>query len=345
MLPSSTDKTGTFEVVGIGASAGGLVSIESFFSNIPIQSGKAYVVIQHLSPDFKSLMPEILSRKTSMPIYEVVDQVELKPDNIYLLPHKKNVTITGNKLILFDIDKSVSPNRPIDIFFHSLAQSHGSLATAVILSGSGSDGAKGIKSIHEADGKIYVESPESAKFDGMPEQAIATDTVDFIGTPEEIAKNLTEEAVASVVSENNTKDTNSDLDRYKILQLIQEHYAVDFNSYKLNTVKRRIDHRRGLLGIPTIRKYVRYIDKNPDEIINLYYELLIGVTNFFRDKDAFDNLYRNIIPAIIRKKSDNDEIRVWVTGCASGEEAYSHSILLHEAVQKSKKKLEIKIFA
>lgn len=333
-----------FEVIGIGASAGGLEAIEALLTRIPPNTGKAFIVIQHLSPDFKSFMPEILAQKTEMQIPVIEDGIKIKPNLIYLIPPKKNLTLNGESLSLHDIERTKVPNRPIDLFFESLA-SLGTKAVAVVLSGTGSDGSLGIQAIKHHGGKVYVESPESARFDGMPTNAIATNCANFVGTPEEIAVKLRGSFLPhrmGLTSES-PGPVHEESDRYKILHLIQEHYGVNFGHYKIATVNRRIDRRLQELKLSSLHKYLNYIRKNPKEISYLYYEMLIGVTQFFRDEEAFLSLANVVIPKLV--KEAEEEIRIWVPGCASGEEAYSIAILVHEETIRQKSDISVKIFA
>lgn len=334
-----------FEIIGIGASAGGLEAIEALLTRIPPDTGKAFIVIQHLSPDFKSFMPEILSRKTEMKIPQIKDGIQVKPNHIYLIPPKKNLTLDGNSITLCDIERSKVPNKPIDLFFQSLAQELGPKATAIVLSGTGSDGSIGIQAVKKTGGKIYVESPDSARFDGMPSSAIATRCVDFVGTPEDIAVKLGGSLKPSRLekAEQAALPDIEDSDRYMLLHLIQEHYGVNFGQYKIATVNRRIDRRLQELKLPSLQRYLEYIKANPKEIALLYYEMLIGVTQFFRDKEAFQYLEKEVIPKIVTEA--RDEIRIWVPGCASGEEAYSLAILIQEEKQKQASHVAYKIFA
>lgn len=335
-------------VIGIGASAGGLESIETFFRSMPTDTGMAFVIIQHLSPDFKSFMPEILSRKSKMRCSSVSQETIIRANEIYFLPPKKNLVIENGHLVLSKIEPPVErgvPNKPIDMFFSSLAQETDREVVAIILSGTGSDGARGILDVHNAGGRIYVESPESAKFDGMPNAAIATKQADFIGTASEIAINL---AGIHSQQESVRQTALEDLHgtpKQKILQLVNERYGVDFTQYKIPTIQRRLDKRATEVQVEDIEEYLKYIFENPEEISHLYYELLIGVTHFFRDQQAFDVLLTEAIPSILAHKRLNEEIRIWVCGCASGEEVYSIAFSFFEVIRKSGKRCDFKIFA
>ncbi len=331
-------------IVGIGASAGGLEALEDFFREIPSNCSAAFIVIQHLSPDFKSFMPEILKRSNDMPIYTAEDGMDVVPNAIYVLPPKKNLVVRDRTIFLDAINRTNIPNRPIDLFFRSLAEDRSVKPIGIVLSGTGSDGSIGIKSIKDAGGIVLVQDPDSAKFDGMPRSAIATNDVDLTGTPVELAKNVCSHLLGNLRGE--IKEIEDDrTDVYKLFKLIENKYDVDFSLYKTPTIKRRITKRLEIHRCKNIDAYLRYIDKNPGEVTALYYDMLIGVTQFFRDKEAFSILEKSVLPTLLKDKKDHDEVRVWTPGCASGEEPYSISLLLHEYARKTKKKLKIKIFA
>ncbi len=331
-------------IVGIGASAGGLEAIEAFFSDLPEKTGFAFVVIQHLSPDFKSYMTEILSRKTRFKVVAAEDQLIVEPDTVYMLQPNNNLVVSNGRLIVQYVERSRVPNKPIDLFFHSLSQEKGAEAIGVILSGTGSDGALGVKTIHESGGLVLVEAPEAAAFDGMPEAAIATNSVDYIGEPAELAKWILQNRrrVEPVVQPDSEEVV---VPRREILEHIEKRYDVDFSKYKMGTVGRRIDKRMQLLGIKSLADYKRYIEQEPREISELYYQILIGVTQFFRDPDAFSSLETAVLPQMIGSKKDGAELRVWVPGCASGEEAYSLAIVIADFLAQKKRRLNWKIFA
>ncbi|MFK8054256.1 MAG: CheR family methyltransferase [Woeseiaceae bacterium] len=335
-----------FPVIGVGASAGGLESIEKFFGGINNRCGAAFIVIQHLSPDFKSFMPEILSKKTTLQVMTAADGMHVQPNIIYLLPPRMNLVIEGSVLRLSSIERTRVPNKPIDLFFSSLARDAGERATAVVLSGTGSDGALGVRSILDAGGKVYVESLSSAKFDGMPSAVLATGVYDGEGTPYEIASEIfgvvADDADPSKIILK--KELAGSHERLRIFKAIEDRYGVDFARYKIATVNRRIDRRMTELNVRTIEDYWLHIQEDPQEVTTLYYEMLIGVTEFFRDPEAFE-LLKTQIANIVESKDSGDEVRVWSAGCASGEEIYSLAILFSEEINKSGKKLNLKVFA
>ena len=338
----------SFTVVGIGASAGGLEAIQDYFSQMPSESGLAFVVVQHLSPDHKSMMNELLAKYTRMKILVASDGLSVEPNHLYLIPPGKNLTIFHKKLFLTPIDKKGSINLPIDIFFRSLADDLGKNSVGIILSGTGSDGTLGIRAIKEAGGMVMVQDDQSAKFDGMPRSSIATGLVDYVLRPAQMPEKLLSYIEHPYI--NKTKDFKEELDQtedalLKIIMLIREHCGVDFSYYKPNTLIRRIEKRLGINQFEKIEDYIALLEKDPLEVDILYKELLIGVTKFFRDKEAFDELEQKIIPEIFENKSEKSEIRVWTVGCSTGEEAYSIAILFREYMERNNIYDDIKIFA
>ncbi|ETA68852.1 methylase of chemotaxis methyl-accepting protein [Methanolobus tindarius DSM 2278] len=333
-------------IVGIGASAGGLEAIEEVFNSMPSNTGMAFVIIQHLSPDYKSLMVELLSKRTKMEVLRAEEGMLVEPNKIYLIPPKNNLTIFHGKLLLSEHDNHRVPNFPIDIFLESLAEDQGNKAIGIILSGTGSDGMRGIKAIKEKGGMVMVQREDSAKFDGMPKSAISTGIVDYVLTTREMPEQLIsfiEHPYASNPAETNVllSDQKS---MGKLFSLLRKKHKVDFTHYKMNTVVRRVERRMVVNHISEFRDYVGYLENNPQEITNLYKELLIGVTHFFRDKDAFDYIAQKSIIDIINKSGEK-EIRIWVAGCSTGEEAYSLAIILKETMEMIGKHIYVKIFA
>ncbi len=333
-------------IVGIGASAGGLEALQKFLSALPSNTGFPYIVIQHLSPDYKSLMGEILSKYTDMPVEQVEDGMKVEPDHIYVIQPGKNIRISKG-VILLSSQKEKELNLPIDMFFRSLAEEAGTHAIAVILSGTGSDGTNGIKTIKEYDGMIIVQEPESAKFDGMPRSAIRTGLVDVQLTPEEIAlelqhiSNTTHSGTQPLKTERQIDDELMK----RIYTILKKISNVNFTHYKQNTILRRIERRMMLTHKETLRNYVDYLYDCTDEVKTLSKEILIGVTSFFRDPDFFQSLKDKAIQNIVLHSSIEEPIRVWVAGCSTGEEAYSMAILFCEVMETLKVKREVKIFA
>jgi two-component system CheB/CheR fusion protein len=339
--PSRSD----FHIVAIGASAGGLDSLERLFSNFPADTGMAFVVLQHLSPDFKSLMDELLSRRTEMRIRQAEHDMPVEPNTVYLLPPMKEMIIRQRRLLLNDRDPRHGLTLPIDLFFRSLAQDAGERAVAVILSGSGSDGSRGVQEVSKAGGTVFCESPDTAQFNGMPLSAMRTGTVDQVLSPEEIAAAVTalgypeENATAAVPATDDERGVDA------ILRLLRDEYAIDFSHYKAGTVTRRIERRLAFNRSLDIDMYVEQLRSDPRELSSLYEDLLIGVTRFFRDDDAFSVLEHRIIPELVERTDADEQIRVWVPGCATGQEAYSIAMLLHERLSARRRPVKVKILA
>lgn len=335
-------------VVGVGASAGGLEALEQFFGKMPVKTGLAFVVVQHLSPDFRSLMDELLARRTEIPIRRVEDGMVVERDTVYLLPPKKEMILSGGRLLLTDKDPSQALTLPIDHFFRSLAQEMGEGAIGIVLSGTGSDGSRGIRAIHDAGGLVLVQSAETAKFDGMPKSAVQTGVADFVLPVEEMPQTLlrcihhplaegTSQGPAAAPERETAMDT--------IYRLLRDRYGIDFAYYKPNTVARRTERRLMLNQSLDLEDYVRRLEESPDELNLLYRDLLIGVTRFFRDREAFERLEKDILPEALSSISPDEEFRAWVAGCATGEEAYSLAILLLECMEKMRRPMKAKIFA
>jgi len=334
-------------VVGIGASAGGLEAIERFFDQVPLDSGLSFVLVQHLSPDFKSLMDELLARHTRLSIHRVENGMTLQPNAIYLIPPKKNMVLSFGKLLLTDQDQKSGLNLPIDIFFHSLAQDMGDRAVAMVLSGTGSDGSRGIKEIHESGGLVIVQDPETAAFDGMPRSAIATGMVDFILSPEEMPARILA-YVRNPVRVDHSKpalEIKVGEELSGVLALLRRQFGVDFTLYKPTTLARRLERRMTLQNAASVPEYLALLQANAEEVDALYRDLLVEVTQFFRDPEAFEVIRRQIVPAVVDHASPEDGIRVWVPGCATGQEAYSLAMLFQEYAETIGKRLDVKIFA
>ncbi|MEM6755407.1 MAG: chemotaxis protein CheB, partial [Cyanobacteria bacterium P01_C01_bin.38] len=336
--------------VGIGASAGGLRALEEFFEHMPTDSSAAFVVIQHLSPDFKSLMKELLGRRTQMAIYRVEEGMVLQPNSIYLIPPGKNLVLENQKLHLLEQEERSRHglNLPIDLFLESLAKTYAQRAIGVILSGTGSDGTNGLRRIHEAGGFAMVQEPTTAEFDGMPRVAIATGIVDRILSPQELATTIDR----LVQPPNSPSDNNNNLselfkpeDLHRIASILAIHEQTDFSHYKATTLSRRIHRRYLISGCNSLNEYIRLLETSSQERAILRHDLLISVTQFFRDDLAWDFLETTVIPQLINTANPNQELRCWVTACATGEEAYSLAMLLDEAITKSDKPIKFKIFA
>jgi len=338
-----------FYIVGVGASAGGLEALEHFFSNCPHDADIAFVIIQHLSPDYKSLMTELLSRHTHMVVAEAKNNVKVVPNSIYLIPRNKNLTLEGGLLKLTTRPPKEHMNFSIDIFFHSLAKEQKEMAIGVILSGTGSDGTRGGKSIKEVGGTIFVQNPDSSRFDGMPRSAINHGLGDYVLSPEKIPMELIQFvnnphfAKTMMTGTELGKDIES-MD--KILKIIKNHTGYDFFSYKKPTLLRRTAKRMNISKCDTIADYIDYLYQTNDEKFILVEEFLIGVTKFFRDPEAYNILENQVVPDIVDSKIEKEQnIKIWIVACSTGEEAYSLAILFEEYIEKKKLDLQYKIFA
>jgi two-component system CheB/CheR fusion protein len=333
----------TFRIVAIGASAGGLESLERFFSHLPADTGMAFVVLQHLSPDFKSLMDELLSRRTRMRIQMADHDLGVEPNTVYLLPPQKEMIIRRRRLLLNDKDPRVGLTLPIDLFFRSLAQDIGGQAIAVVLSGSGSDGSRGVLEVSRAGGLVFCESPDTAQFNGMPLSTMRTGTVEQVLPPDEIAAAVA--AISRGETHSSPAPAEEDHGVDTILRLLRDEYAIDFSHYKMSTVTRRIERRLALNRSLDIDMYVDQLRNDSRELSSLYEDLLIGVTRFFRDDAAFEALEQRVIPDLIERTPADEPIRAWVAGCATGQEAYSLAMLLHEGLATRRRPLNMKILA
>jgi two-component system CheB/CheR fusion protein len=345
VIPDSLDMP---HVVGIGASAGGLEALERFFQSVPMDSGMAFVVVQHLSPDFKSVMDELLSRKTALPIHRASDGIVVQPNAIYLIPPKKDMIIANRRLLLTDKDPKQLVTLPIDHFFRSLAHDLGDHAIAIVLSGTGSDGSRGVRDVHEAGGLVVVQTPETAKFDGMPNSACQTGAVDLVLPPDEMPAALLRyirhpdgAAHHPELQVPHVPETGFDA----LFRMLRDSYAIDFTQYKSTTVTRRIERRLLLNRAYEIDEYVKRLRDDPDELDALYRDLLIGVTRFFRDASAFERLGHDLVPGLLADLPPGEDLRIWVAGCATGEEAYSLAILIHEKIEALGRPVKVKIFA
>lgn len=344
--PSSSSLESPAAVVGIGASAGGLEAIQSFFGEMPRDSGMAFVVIQHLSPDHKSLMVELLSRKTEIPVHRAEDGMPVERDHIYLIPPKENLTIFHGKLLLHEQKPRGEINLPVDLFFRSLAEDQGEKAVAVVLSGTGSDGTRGVRAVKEWGGLVVVQDLESAKFDGMPRAAASTGVADFILPPEQMAEQLLAclRHPYAVRQERQQGGLANETGVTRLFSLLRAKTKVDFTFYKPNTITRRIERRIAVTQVEDLDAYVRYVEENPVEITTLYRELLIGVTSFFRDSEIMQAVRERVLPELFERFPDR-ELRFWVAGCSTGEEAYTLAILAREVMEQLGISRDIKIFA
>lgn len=334
-------------VVGIGASAGGFEALGKMFSNMPADSGAAFVLIQHLDPSHKSSMVELLARYTDIEVLEIEDEVPVQPNKLYITPPNKSVGIINRVLHLTVPKEPRGLRRPIDFFFQSLADDLGEYAIGIVLSGFGSDGTIGIKAIKSLGGMVMAQDPSSAVSGSMPTSAIDTDLVDYIAPPEKIPedlisyiKRISERPPKKIIGKGE-EAVNS---LQKILLVIRNKTEHDFSLYKESTVNRRIARRMNVHKVDEVSDYLEYIHKNPKEINILFKELLINVTSFFRDKEAFKAFKDTIRSEVLDKKSDGERVRIWVPGCSTGEEVYSIAITLQEYIEETGKNLDVQIF-
>lgn len=336
-----------FPIVGIGASAGGLEALEEFFMNIPADCGMAFVIIQHLDPNHKGMLPELLQRVTRMQVYTVKDRIKIKPDSLYVIPPNKSMSILNGTLHLFAPVESRGLRLPIDFFFRSLADDRLEKSIAIILSGMGSDGSMGLRAVKEKGGIVLVQSPETAKFDSMPRSAIEAVSADVVAPINELPLKLIElSKLNSRVPAGKELEKNTSI-LEKIIILLRSQTGNDFSQYKKTTLYRRIERRMNIHRIESITKYLRYLQENPAEIDILFKELLIGVTSFFRDIAMWDKIKTKIVPQILAKATQGQIIRIWIPGCSTGEEAYSMAIIFREVMESEnlKKNIIVQIFA
>lgn len=347
---TASDETPTY-IVGVGASAGGLQAIEAFFDHMPADTGMAFVIVQHLSPDFKSLMDELLARHTEMSIYKVTDRLTVEPNSIYLIPPEQNMALSHGKLLLTEQDSHRGLNLPIDIFFKSLAMDAGKQAICVVLSGTGSDGSRGLVEVNEAGGLVIAQSAESSGFDGMPRAAIATGKTHLISSPDHIPAKILEyienpDRAALADPEDGEGDPiTSENGLTSIFRLFRHQFGIDFSLYKPTTIHRRIERRMKLVQHNDFGEYARHVESDQVEMEALYRDLLVEVTQFFRDSEAFKVLREEVIPKLVQRSEKNVELRVWVPGCATGEEAYTYAILMHDALIQANRAQPFKVFA
>lgn len=339
-----------FPVVGIGASAGGLAAFEAFFTGMPKdkEPDMTFVLIQHLAPDHKSILTEIIERYTNLPVFEVEDGMFIKPNCIYIIPPNKNMALINGSLQLFEFPSPRGQNMPIDYFFRSLAADQKERAICIVLSGTGSDGTLGLRAIKDEGGIALAQRIDSAEYDGMPSSAIATGLVDYQLAPDEMVKNLVSYVShASWIADHpvDTHVLNNENLLKKIFLLIRNQRGHDFSKYKPSMINRRIERRLAVNQIENMADYIKFLQQTPAEIEVLLNDMLIGVTSFFRDKDAFEKLEKEIIPKLFEGKPENSTIRIWCAGCSTGEEAYSIAILLREHLEKLKMRYNVQIFA
>src|ERR1700676_549529 len=330
--PAQTSSEGSFPVVGIGASAGGLEAFTKLLQHLPADTGMAFVLIQHLDPKHESILASLLSRATKMRVLEATQQMRVEPNRVYVMPPNTNMTIMNSLLNLTRRLDTRSQHMPVDHFFHSLAGSQKDRAIGVILSGTASDGTAGLRAIKSEGGITFAQDQISAKYDGMPRNAISAHVVDFVLKPEDIAKELVNISRHPYVRRAAEKQPDLLLegkgDFDKIFALLRAKTGSDFSSYKRGTIERRVRRRMVLRKISKLPDYIKLLQANPAEITALYEDLLINVTEFFRDPKTFEILKTDIFPKLLQHRASGEPIRIWVAGCSTGEEAYSITMLL-----------------
>jgi two-component system CheB/CheR fusion protein len=348
--PPVSRATLPLHIVGIGASAGGLAALEHFFGSVPGDSGMAFIVVQHLDPTQKGMLPELLQRFTKMPVCQATNRMKVKANCVYVIPSNKDMSIQHGALQLQEPIEPRGLRLPIDLFFRSLAQDCGAHAIGVVLSGMGADGTLGLTAIKQEGGLVLAQQPETAQFNAMPNSAIHAGLADIIAPPEELpgriinyVQQMHERDDAEQVLGNDAKKALE-----KVMLQLRAHTGNDFSLYKTNTLYRRIERRMALHQIETLQQYVDYLSMNSQEIDLLFKELLIGVTNFFRDPIVWDYLKKEALPALLKQHASSGKIlRAWIPACSTGEEAYSLAIVFQEVLEqvKPKQKFLLQIFA
>ena len=335
-----------FPIVAIGASAGGLEALDAFLRSVLAKSGMAYVVVQHLDPHRQGILPELLQRATPMPVEQVTHQLKILPDHVYVIPPNRDMSLENGLLHLFEQTEAHGLRLPVDSFFRSVAQDQQERSIGVILSGMGSDGTHGLQDIKENGGGVFVQTPETAKFDGMPRSAIEAGLADVVAPAEELpAKIIAYNQHPHVVKTGEVGRFRGGFE--EIALILRAQTGHDFSQYKHNTMSRRIERRMCVHLIKDLSDYVKFLTENPQEVALLFKELLIGVTSFFRDPQVWEMLKKDVIPQLIANLLPEKSLRAWIPGCATGEEAYSLAIVFKEAIDSivSAKGCKLQIFA
>ena len=351
VLPPDIDtSTARFPIVGIGASAGGLAAFEAFFSAMPAAADPdmAFVLVQHLAPDHKSILSDLVRRYTRMQVFEVEDGMQVRPNCAYIIPPNCDMAFLNGALQLLEPAAPRGQRLPINFFFRSLAQDQHERAIGIVLSGTGSDGTQGVRAIKGAGGMVMAQNPASTEFDGMPRSAIATGLVDYQLPPAEMPAQLiayAAHAFGKLPRAASPVASKTDNALKKIFVLLRAQVGHDFSQYKPNTIQRRIERRLAVHQIASIDDYVKFLQQTPAEVKALFRDLLIGVTNFFRDPEAFALLQEKVIPKLFAGKPPGSALRVWTVGCSTGEEPYSIAILLVEHMEAIKASYTVQLFA
>ncbi|HEX6182988.1 MAG TPA: CheR family methyltransferase, partial [Pyrinomonadaceae bacterium] len=354
---------GEFMIVGLGASAGGIHAFKQFFENVPERSGMAYVVILHLSPDHDSRLAEVLQASTPMRVTQVSEAVHIAPDNVYVIPPNQSLSMSDGMLVLSDVTRVEERRAPVDIFFRTLAESHRERAACVVLSGTGANGSMGLKRVKERGGMAVVQDPAEAEFSDMPRNSIATGLADYVLRVAEMPGRIIayrdslspfdaagveagdggrEEERRSPTEERSREEGQA---LASILAQLRLRTGHDFANYKRPTLRRRVERRIGVTQVADLAEYAVFVREHPEETRALLKDLLISVTNFFRDRHAFHSLEENIIPRLFENKGSGGYVRAWVVGCATGEEAYSVGMLLSEYAERLVSPPSVQVFA
>ena len=343
--PGSDD----FLIVGIGASAGGIQALQEFFKNVPADSGMAYVIILHLSPDHDSKLAEVLQRVSQIPVWQVTEKIQIMPNHVYVIPPSRHLTVQNSHIIVSQNLKMEDRHAPVDLFFRTLADEMGARAICVVLSGTGANGSMGLKRIKERGGTTFVQNPREAEFNEMPRNAIATDLVDEVlpvaDIPGRILMYKNSLNTIHIAEEAEKRPENHQKALREIFTHLRTRTGHDFSNYKRPTLLRRIERRINVRNLPDLPAYVKYLNQTPEEAVSLLKDVLISVTNFFRDKKAFQVIETEVIPLILKTKTGDDQVRIWVAGCATGEEAYSIAILCAEKLTDLPDAPKVQIFA
>lgn len=337
-----------FPIVGIGASAGGLDALKNFFSNLPNERNIAYIVVQHLDPNHESNLDEILTRFTSLNVVQAIESIDIEPNTIYVISPGHKLSINDTRIKVDNFTAQRGQRKPIDFLFRSMAYEFEDKSIGILLSGTGTDGTLGLREIKGVNGIAIVQDPDTAEYEDMPRNAINNLKIDFILPPEKIPEKLAEyidSYYKELEERKNFKEVEIKRGLNIIFDLVHRRTGHQFSAYKESTILRRIKKRMGVNQIYEFTKYVEYLQSKPNEADNLFQEFLIGVTNFFRDKESFEILEKKVIPKLFDYYSSDETIRVWVPGCSTGEEAYSIAILLQEYKKENNLANKIQIFA
>jgi two-component system CheB/CheR fusion protein len=332
-------------IVGVGASAGGLEAFTELLENVPAGSGLTFLFVLHLDPERPSTLIDILSKSTPLKVEQAQQDLTLEPEHVYIIPRSADMAVHGNQLVLVPRPRQRKPHMPADLLFRSLAEEHGSHAVGVVLSGGGTDGALGLRAIKAEGGITFVQDEQSARQPSMPRSAFLEGAADHVLPPAEIARRLAQIARHSYAAEAAVPAAAADTDLGQIVNLLRSQTAVDFSHYKQTTVARRIRRRMALRGLEAVADYQRLLHNDASEVQNLYQDLLIRVTRFFRDEGVFAALKAQVFPTLVKDRSANAPIRIWVAGCSTGEEVYSQTIALVEFLSDQHIDLPVKVLA